>query len=633
MQATEDSTLLRKYVTTRSEAAFEALVSRHAPLVYSAAMRQTRDPHLAEEVSQAVFTILANKAPRLSDRTILSGWLFKTTRFVALAQTRMAARRRHYEQESLMQAEPPPETTDPLWEQISPLLDEALTHLGEKDRQALLLRFFEDKSLAQVGSSFGAGEDAARMRVNRALEKLRKFFAKRGVVSTSSVIAGSISANSVMVPPAALAKKAAAVALAKGATTGGSTLALVKGGLKLMAWTKTKTAIATVAVTLLVGGGSAVITTETIHLIRVASQPNIQGTWEGLMLLDDPGVGSGTAAKTHVVLKLVKKNGVYTATTDWIEMGRKDVPMGKVFYNYPSLTVEQSALRNDIWNLKVNADGTQLTWDHVIHFFDTNPVVLTRTTTPDQIPDPLTVDEFVPRAGSALQGYWEGQIGTGPTATPVDLKISEQGDGTFQAEADDPMGGADGRPMTVSYDRSTVTLQPATDAGRFQGQLNDAGTEISGTWMQDGQSIPATIKRADYLAEHAHDDEKDYSFTSENELQGHWMGTWIALFDSGKIKIPIRMALDIAKLPDGSYSATMADVDQFGHDAPIPASAFKFSAPNLHAEWKTAINAFGSQNGAIPAYDGKLENGRLAGTWSQSDGGFPLVFERTNEVQ
>lgn len=629
MQATDDAALLREYVTKRSEAAFEALVSRHASLVYSAAMRQMRDPHLAEEVSQAVFTILANKAASIGDRTILSGWLFKTTRFVALAQIRMAARRRHYEQESHMQAEPPPESADPLWEQISPLLDEALTHLGEKDRQALLLRFFDEKTLAQVGDASGAGEDAARMRVNRALEKLRKFFAKRGVASTASLLAGSLSANSVLLPPAALAKTVTAVALTKGAASGSAIPALVKGGLKLMAWTKAKTTVAVVAGTLLIGGGAGIITTETIHAVRAAYYPDLTGAWEGVMLLNDAGVGNGETAKSHVVLKLAKRNGVYTATADWIELGLKNVPMGKVIYNYPSLSIERSALRGEIWNFDINPDATEMLMDYSLHIIQPEEILLTRTATPDQILTPLTEDDFAPRAGSDLQGYWEGEIGTGTNALPVDIKIAEQADGTFQAEGDDPLEGADGAPMTVTYSRPTVTVARASGAGEFEGQINDAGTEITGAWTQDGQSLPATVKRADYQAEQVRDEEKDYTFTSQNDLQGHWKGTWIALFNKGTIKIPIRMALDIAKLPNGSYSAAIASVDQFGYDAPIPASDFQFSQPDLHGEWSSAVNAFGSSGGEIPSYDGKLENGKLVGSWHQSGGTFKMDFERS----
>ena len=165
MQAMDDMALLREYAARHSEAAFEELVRRRIGFVYSAALRQVREPHLAEEITQAVFIILAQKAGKISDKTILTGWLFKTTRFAALAQIRAAAGRRRHEKEVQMQTELQSSRSPiRLWEQMSPLLDEALATLGEKDRQAVLLRFFENKSLAEVGNSLGVGEDTARKR-------------------------------------------------------------------------------------------------------------------------------------------------------------------------------------------------------------------------------------------------------------------------------------------------------------------------------------------------------------------------------------------------------------------------------------------------------------------------------------
>jgi RNA polymerase sigma factor (sigma-70 family) len=262
MQAMDDMALLREYAANNSEAAFEELVSRRIGFVYSAALRQVRDPHLAGEITQAVFIILAQKAGRIPDKTILTGWFFRTTRFAAMAQIRAEAKRSlrtaTIEKELQMQSELQNAAPDPIWEQMSPLLDEALAALGEKDRQAVLLRFFENKSLAEVGSALGAGEDTARKRVSRALEKLHRYFSKRGVTSTADTIAEKISANSIQAAPVALAKTVTAVALAKGAAASASTLTLIQGALKIMAWTKAKTAIVAGAIVLLVGGAVTV---------------------------------------------------------------------------------------------------------------------------------------------------------------------------------------------------------------------------------------------------------------------------------------------------------------------------------------------------------------------------------------
>jgi RNA polymerase sigma factor (sigma-70 family) len=259
MQAMDDMALLREYAAGNSEAAFETLVLRRVDFVYSMALRQVRDPHLAEEVTQAVFIILAQKAGRISGQTILAGWLFRTTRFAALAQMRADAKRRRREQEANMQSEIQPTAPDLFWEQMSPLLDEALATLGETDRQAVLLRFFENKSLAEVGHSLGTGEDTARKRVSRALEKLHRYFSKHGISSTTDALAGAISANSVQAAPAMLANSVTAVAIAKGAAASGSTLTLIKGALKIMAWTKAKTAIIAGTAVILAAGTAAVV--------------------------------------------------------------------------------------------------------------------------------------------------------------------------------------------------------------------------------------------------------------------------------------------------------------------------------------------------------------------------------------
>ncbi len=251
--------LVRDYASRQSEPAFATLVARHIALVHSVALRRVGDAHLAQDVTQAVFIILARKAGTLGPDTILSAWLYRTACYVAAETLRTRRRREQREQEAYMQStlnDPPADA----WAQLSPLLEDAMAALREPDRSALVLRFFENKTASEIAAALKVNEDAAQKRVTRALEKLRIAFRKRGVSSTTAIIAGAISANSVQAAPPALAGLITGVAMAKGAAAGSSTLALVKGGLKLMAWRKAQSAIVAAIVVVLAGGGAIVLT-------------------------------------------------------------------------------------------------------------------------------------------------------------------------------------------------------------------------------------------------------------------------------------------------------------------------------------------------------------------------------------
>jgi len=265
MHELDDIALLRQYSDQNSEEAFATLVTRHIDKVYSIALRHTGNPHQAEEITQAVFVILARKSSQLSKHVILEGWLYETARLTAMTLIRSEVRRARREQEAYMQNVLNENETDvcDVWPQIAPLLDSGLAGLNETDRHAVVLRFFYGKSMGEIGTALGGSEDTARMRINRALEKLRKFFTKRGVSSTTAIIAGTISANSVQAAPVTLAKTVTAAAIAKGAAASGSTLTLIKGALKVMAWSKAKTAIVAGVVVLLAAGTTTVVVVKT----------------------------------------------------------------------------------------------------------------------------------------------------------------------------------------------------------------------------------------------------------------------------------------------------------------------------------------------------------------------------------
>ena len=258
MPDVSDMELLRDYDRQGSEAAFATLVQRHVNLVYSVALRHVGIDAHAEEITQAVFIILARKAVGLRPDTILEGWLYETTRLTALSFLRGERRRQFREQEAYMQSTLQESADASAWNQLAPLLDEAMARLGKKDRDAVVLRFFKDKNLREVSAALNMTEAAAQSRVHRAVEKLRVFFTKRGIVLPAAVLTAAISANSVQAAPLALTKSVTAVAIVKGAAASTSTLTLINGSLKIIAWTKIKTVIIASAIVLLAAGTTTV---------------------------------------------------------------------------------------------------------------------------------------------------------------------------------------------------------------------------------------------------------------------------------------------------------------------------------------------------------------------------------------
>ena len=207
----DDRELLRAYVQSQSQEAFRDLVDRHLPMVFSAARRLIGDAHLAEEVAQSVFGAFAQKADTLGRSTVVGGWLYNTTRNLAMHAVRSEARRRQREQEAAaMQSQQANEPAWPILNQLEP----AMAELSESERDALVLRYFEDRSLREVGQELGIGEDAARMRVNRALERLRTIFARQGTAVSAVMLASALAASTTSAVPAGLAAGITATALA-----------------------------------------------------------------------------------------------------------------------------------------------------------------------------------------------------------------------------------------------------------------------------------------------------------------------------------------------------------------------------------------------------------------------------------
>src|SRR5436190_6080832 len=260
----DDAQLLRCYAEEASESAFSELVSRHIDLVYSAALRQVGgDAHLAQDVAQTVFADLARKARIVSRHGVLTGWLYQATRYAASKVVRTERRRATREKEAVAMQELSSEAN---WEQLRPVLDEAMSRLGAKDRDAVLLRYFERKELRAVGDAQGTSEEAARKRISRAVERLRRYLTTRGVSLSAAALATTLTGSAVQAAPAALAGTiSSAVIAGAAAAAAGSTFNL----LNLMSMTKLKAGLLSAAI---VAGAGTPIMVQQQSLIRLRAE-------------------------------------------------------------------------------------------------------------------------------------------------------------------------------------------------------------------------------------------------------------------------------------------------------------------------------------------------------------------------
>jgi len=271
-----DQELLREYARDGSGRAFEALVARYVDLVYSTALRQVGgDPHRAGEVTQIVFGNLSKKASSLAAQTTLAGWLYTSARWAARKLLRAERRRAQHERAAAVEAARENESSrlpdaaretitggasdadTPEWEQVRPLLDDAMAQLGKTDREAVLLRFFRNQSFAEVGTRLGLGENAARMRVHRALDKLRERLARRGVTSSATALGAVLAGNAVSAAPAGMTASVSAGATSAATAAAGASAGVVSVAGAILAFMTSAKIITTaaIAVILVAAGG------------------------------------------------------------------------------------------------------------------------------------------------------------------------------------------------------------------------------------------------------------------------------------------------------------------------------------------------------------------------------------------
>ncbi|MEN9601608.1 MAG: hypothetical protein RIS56_1214 [Verrucomicrobiota bacterium] len=237
----DDAELLRLYAETHSEPAFAELVRRHLKLVYSVAVRQMHgDVHLAEDVTQQVFVDCAANAAALCRHPVLGGWLYRTTRYRAIDTLRREDRRRNREQQShIMNELTIPAITEGSYDALRPVLDEVISELDAQDRDAVTLRFFENRRFAEIGAKLRLSENSARMRVERALQKLQARLSRRGITSSAAALTAILAEQTSIAAPAGLAASVLNCALTATATsTFGSGISTV-----LMSTTKLKSGL------------------------------------------------------------------------------------------------------------------------------------------------------------------------------------------------------------------------------------------------------------------------------------------------------------------------------------------------------------------------------------------------------
>lgn len=263
--AEQDRQLISEYSARGTEEAFAALVRQHINLVYATALRQVGDGGAAEEITQNVFVTLAQVSGKLKSHPTIAGWLHQTTLNKSREWLRSELRRRHREQVAFNQDLARSEGNS-VWSPLVPLLDEALLGLREPDRLAVILHFMEGQSFREVGSTLGVGEDTVRKRVNRCLDQLTHFFRRRGFEVPALSAGAPLFALSLHAAPLGLTASATSAGLAA-SHSAASTLALIKGALKFMAWTNTKTVIA-VGVGLLLAAGTVTITVKGIEALQ-----------------------------------------------------------------------------------------------------------------------------------------------------------------------------------------------------------------------------------------------------------------------------------------------------------------------------------------------------------------------------
>lgn len=349
----DDWNLLQAYAQNGSESAFQQLVERYVAQVHSMALRQVRDPHLAQDVTQAVFLIMVRKAASLPRKTLFAGWLFQATRHVA--RTALRGERRRKQRELQAMASTPMNPESEASEQVEAHLDDALASLRESDRNALLLRYFQQRTVPDVAASLGTSEEAAQKRIERAVKRLRRYFGRCGVAVPAVTLMSVVSAQAVQPAPPLVTHGIVALSVPSAPAVSAMAVTLMQGALKRMLLSKLWAPATVGMATLLVGlpilgflvfrGPNAPQDYDLSRDFSLASNPN--GAWSFGWQTTPGGtfnilpVRGTTSADNGVPLDYwqavsmneptIYHNG--TTVTATAERGNVDLPPGTVWYS------------------------------------------------------------------------------------------------------------------------------------------------------------------------------------------------------------------------------------------------------------------------------------------------------------